>query len=430
MRNKFGKGIYLIASVAIGLCLCHDKLRKKDEVFNKQWTLMSKQTRPTKQRKSVALLIETSNAYARGLLEGIVEYQLQRDSWSVFLPEQERGATPPRWLRSWRGDGVIARIETAEIARCISRLDLPVVDLSSSRRVSDIPWVETDDQAIAALAFEHLVERGFRHFAFCGPKGFNWSTWRMGHFVAQCQNAGLKCDCFQTESPFSKAPNKTSKLANLEAWLTKLPKPLGLFCAYDIQAQIVLDTCRNLGLPVPEQIAVIGVDNDPLLCDLSHPSLTSVAPDARGAGFHAAQLLDDLMNGCVDNGVTSQLMKPLGIVQRQSTDITAVSNSHIADAIRFIRNHACDGINVGDVLKHIHLSRRSLESQFLHETGKTPHDMIASVRMDRAQRLLQQSELSLDEIAQHAGFEHTEYMSVVFKKRFGISPGRYRRQVK
>ncbi len=389
---------------------------------------MPKQTKPKKQRKSVALLIETSNAYARGLLEGIVEYQRQRDSWSVFLPEQERGATPPRWLRTWKGDGVIARIETAEIAKSISKLRVPVVDLSSSRRVADIPWVETDDEAIASIAFEHLFERGFRHFAFCGPKNFNWSTWRMEHFVKRCQNAGVPYDCFHTDSPYARSPSRTARKPTLEAWLTKLPKPTGMLCAYDIQAQIVLDTCRNIGLPVPEQIAVIGVDNDSLLCDLSHPSLTSVAPDARGAGFHAAQLLDDLMNGKVESGMSSRLMKPLGIVPRQSTDITAVSNDDIASAIRFIRDHACDGINVGDVLTHVHLSRRTLESQFLQATGKTPHDMIAAIRIERVHRLLQQSELSLDEIAKHAGFEHTEYMSVVFKKRFGISPGRYRRQ--
>jgi LacI family transcriptional regulator len=121
-------------------------------------------------------------------------------------------------------------------------------------------------------------------------------------------------------------------------------------------------------------------------------------------------------------------MKPLGISQRQSTDVTAVSNEDVANAIRFIRDHACDGINVKDVLNHVPLSRRSLEAQFLQATGKTPHDMIATIRTDRVQRLLQQSELSLDEIAKHAGFEHTEYMSVVFKKRFGISPGRYRKQ--
>lgn len=389
---------------------------------------MAKSRKPQKQRKAVALLIETSNAYARGLLEGIVEYQRQRDSWSVFLPEQERGATPPRWLRDWKGDGVIARIETAEIAKSISRIDVPVVDVSSSRRVTDIPWIETDDQSIASLAFDHFFERGFRHFAFCGPKGFNWSNWRMEHFVSKCRLEGLDCDCFQTESPYERVASKGNDRNSLETWLTNLVKPTGLLCAYDIQAQIVLDTCRNLGLPVPEQIAVIGVDNDPLLCDLSHPSLTSVAPDARGAGYHAAQLLDDLMHGRVQERNSSRLMKPLGIVQRQSTDITAVSNQEIAGAIRFIRDHACNGINVSDVLAHVHLSRRTLESQFLQATGKTPHEMIANIRTDRVRRLLQQSDLSLDAIAKHAGFEHTEYMSVVFKKRFGVSPGKCRRQ--
>jgi LacI family transcriptional regulator len=214
-----------------------------------------------------------------------------------------------------------------------------------------------------------------------------------------------------------------------EVRLSSLPSPTGLLCAYDIQAQVVLDTCRNIGLSVPEQLAVIGVDNDPLLCDLSHPSLTSVAPDARGAGFHAAEMLDALMHGRSKLRNTSSLMKPLGIVQRQSTDITAVSDSRIATAIRFIRDHACDGINVEDVLTHVHLSRRTLESQFVQATGKTPHDMIATIRTDRVQRLLQQSDLSLDEIAKHAGFVHTEYMSVVFKKRFGVSPGKYRRQI-
>ncbi len=389
---------------------------------------MAKSSKPSKQRKAVALLIETSNAYARGLLEGIVEYQRQRDSWSVFLPEQERGATPPKWLRGWNGDGVIARIETAEIAKSISQLRVPVVDVSSSRRVTDIPWIETDDQSIASLAFDHFFERGFRHFAFCGPKGFNWSEWRMEHFVARCQQQGLHCDCFQTESPYQRSAGKSTKRTGLEDWLSQLQKPTGLLCAYDIQAQIVLDTCRNLGLSVPEQIAVMGVDNDPLLCDLSHPSLTSVAPDARGAGYHAAQLLDDLMNGRVQERNSSRLMKPLGIVQRQSTDITAVSNKDIAEAIRFIRDHACNGINVNDVLTHVHLSRRTLESQFVQATGKTPHEMIAGIRTDRVLRLLQQSDLSLDRIAQHAGYEHTEYMCVVFKKRFGVSPGKYRRQ--
>lgn len=392
-----------------------------------------------KQRKSVALLIETSNAYARGLLEGIIEYQRQRDSWSIYLPEQERGAAPPSWLKTWDGDGVIARIETSAIATVVSKLKVPVIDVSSSRRVANIPWVETDDSAIAKLAFDHLYERGFRHFAFCGPKGFNWSQWREDHFVAKCREAGHSCACFQTRSPYTRSVTKSENKKSLEQWLRELPKPVGMLCAYDIQAQVVLDTCRNAEIAVPEQIAVMGVDNDPLLCDLSHPSLTSIVPDARGAGYFAAEQLDRLMRGEKDvllkgtkkssaKQAAVKLLQPLGITLRQSTDVTAVNDPQIASAIRFIRDHACDGINVGDVLAFLPISRRALESQFLQATGKTPHEMIASIRLTRVQQLLQQTELSLEAIAKHAGFEHAEYMNVAFRKHFGVPPGRYRRQ--
>jgi LacI family transcriptional regulator len=385
-----------------------------------------------KKRKSVALLIETSNAYARGLLEGIAEYQRERDSWSIFLPEQERGAAPPSWLRSWKGDGIIARIETMEIARAVSRLNVPVVDLSSSRTIKNVPWVETDDEAIARMAFDHLYERGFRTFAFCGPKRFNWSKWRFQHFQSLCVEAEVEFHAFESDSPYE-AIRSRPRRPSLDVWLSELPKPVGMLCAYDIQAQIVLDTCRNLEISVPEQIAVVGVDNDAILCDLCHPSLTSIAPDARGAGYAAAKLLDQHMHArkgssrSRERPPASLLLKPLGIVQRQSTDITAIEDSNVAVAIRFIRDHACDGIAVPDVLRHVSMSRRSLESQFLKATGKTPHEMILTVRMSRVHQLLTQSDLSLEDIADRCGFEHPEYMSVVFKRRYGTPPGRFRR---
>jgi LacI family transcriptional regulator len=197
----------------------------------------------------------------------------------------------------------------------------------------------------------------------------------------------------------------------------------------------VLDHCRNLGISVPEQIAVVGVDNDPIVCNLAYPSLSSVVPDARGAGLYAAQLLDDWMNHSGKSKKSqrmfserSQLLEPIGVVQRQSTDITAVSNPEIAEAIRFIRDHACDGIDVSHVLQHVPLSRRRLEYQFVESTGNTPHELITRIRMERVSRLLRETELSLAEIASRSGFEHPEYMSVVFQRRFGTSPGRYRRQ--
>lgn len=386
-----------------------------------------------KRRKVVALLIETSNAYARGLLEGIVKYHREHDAWSIYLPEQERGAAPPAWLKKTRIDGAIARIETDRIAKAVSSLKVPVVDVSSARRVANIPWIETDDQAIARLAFEHLYERGFRHFAFCGPKVLNWSRWRREGFVACCKQAGFPCELFQTPSPF-----RTSLVSNargeLTAWLAQLPKPIGLFCAYDITAQVILDHCRNQGISVPEQIAVMGVDNDPILCELARPSLTSIAPDAIGAGYFAAQWLDQAMSNRIsakraDYSAPFRLMPPLGLVLRQSTDITAVADALVAKAIEFIRDHACDGIQVEDVLRHVALSRRMLETRFVGAIGKTPHAMISMIRLTRVKELLQQTDLSIETIAQKAGFQHVEYMSVAFRKAFGQPPGRYRRQL-
>ena len=133
-------------------------------------------------RKLVALLIEQSNAYARGLLEGINAYAQQHENWSICLPEQVRGASPPSWLENWKGDGIIARIESVAMADAIRRKQSPVIDVSAARLVEEIPWVETNDQEIANLAAEHLIEKGFRHFAFCGDEAFNWSTWRSEHF--------------------------------------------------------------------------------------------------------------------------------------------------------------------------------------------------------------------------------------------------------
>jgi LacI family transcriptional regulator len=380
-----------------------------------------------KQRKSVALLIETSNAYARGLLEGIVEYQKRHDAWSIALPEQERGAEPPSWIKKWRGDGIIARIENDAIACVLAKLKIPVVDLSSARRIESIPLVETDDDAIAKLALDHLRERGYRQFAFCGLEEFAWSRFREKHFVDACRNQEMPCHVYRSRSNIqgsrSLVPLEKKRLAK---WLLKLPKPIGLFAAYDIQAQIVLDVCRSHSISVPEQIAVLGVDNDPLLCNLSTPSLSSVIPNAIGAGMLAAELLEQLMsnNKKVSPG---KLLAPLGIAQRQSTDVTAVDDPLIAQAMQFIRENACNGINVEDVLRTVPLSRRLFESRFRKATGKTPHEMITQRRLNRVELLLRDTDLSQEEIARRCGFEYAEYMNTLFRKQHGVSPGAYRK---
>lgn len=376
-------------------------------------------------RPTVALLIESSNAYARGLLAGITDYTRQHATWSISLPEQGRGEAPPPWLSRWNGDGIIARIETSTIARAVMATGVPVVDVSAAREVPSLPWVETDDTAIARLAYEHLEARGYHELAFCGDSRFNWSRWRQEEFQRLASKAGRPLSVFDASR--KSRGESGERESRLRSWVLSLPRPVGIFCCYDILAHQVLDSCRDVGRNVPEEAAVVGVDNDEVLCNLCTPSLTSVVPDPRQAGFEAAKLLAALMAGSpvIPESI---LVPPLGIASRQSSAALAVDDPAVAAAWRFIREHASDGIQVGDVVRAVGLTRRVLDQRFQSATGRTPHAEIIRLRLERMQQLLTETELSLAEIALRTGFEHVEYASVFFRRETGIAPGEYRRR--
>lgn len=370
----------------------------------------------------MAILIETSNAYARGLLQGVVHYIREHRPWSFHLMEQGRGDDPPPWLAGWDGDGIIARIETPRIARAVVRSGLPAVDLSAARLVPALPWVETNDEEIARLAADHLLERGFKRFAFCGDARFNWSVWREKHAVARLRAAGHDCACYRPTAP---AGDVAAEAGNLVRWLRELPKPVGIMACYDIRGQQVLDACRSAGLAVPDEVAVVGVDNDTLLCELASPPLSSVIPNAHGAGYEAAALLDRLMAG-KRVAATAHLIAPLGLAERQSTDVLAVDDREVARAVQFIREHACEGIKVGDLLRTVPLSRRVLEQRFQRLLGHTPREEILHVRLNRVKQLLAETDLPLYLVAERTGFEHVEYLSVLFKRETGRTPSAFR----
>jgi len=378
-------------------------------------------------RRSVALLIETSNAYARGLLDGIIAYQREHELWSIYVGEQERGARPPDWVRNWKGDGIIARIETDAIAAAVRRTGLPTVDVSAARRVPRLPWVETDDREIARFAARHLIDRGFRALAYCGEPQYNWSRWREEHFLAVAEEAGCRSYVFEGKPRTEKDYSWTRERRRLKAWMEQLPKPIGVMACYDFKGQQVLDVCRELDLAVPEQVAVIGVDNDVRLCRLCTPPLSSVIPDTRRTGYEAAKLLDRMMRGeRVEEDAI--LIPPLGIAERQSTDVFAIDDPDLVAALRFIREHACEGITATDVLRVVTMSRRMLEHRFQKMVGRTPHAEIIRIRMERAGRLLRETDLPLAEIARRSGFTNPMYLSVAFKKYMGVAPRVYRKQ--
>lgn len=377
---------------------------------------------PRKKLPRVALLFETTNAYARDLLIGIGEYILSHGPWSVHFAELGPQDPPPAWLKGWNGDGVIVRGENMRLARAVEELATPAIDLTPSRLLQRAPWVKSDDAAIARLAAHHFLERGFRIFAFCGDSRYSWSKRRGEQFDLLVRASGYPCHDY----PSRRLSARADEVEEIAQWLRELPKPIAVFTCYDNRGQQVLEACRRAGLAVPEEVAVLGVDNDAVLCVLSPPPLSSVILNTRRTGWEAAALLTLMMNG-ESLPPASHLIPPVGIETRQSSDILAVADSKVAAALRYIREHACEGIQVRDVLKHCPMARRALEVRFRKFIGRTPREEILRVQLTRVKELLVGTELPVWQVAERTGFE-PEYLSVVFKAETGMAPSEYRKR--
>lgn len=378
-------------------------------------------------RRRVLLMIETSLAYGRELLRGINRYVMQHEPWSLFLDQRELMAGPPPWLAKWDGDGIITRWTTPALAQLFVSMGLPVVDLTDVYGNLGLPHIWTNHAAIGDMAARHLLERGFQHFGFCGFSNHDWSNRRREGFLHVLAASSKQCRVFDTEWNSFHTQSWDEQQEALGRWLDSLPKPVGIMACNDMRGQHVLDACRRHELAVPEEVAVIGVDNDELLCSLCDPPLTSVIPNPERIGYEAAALIDRLMQGRPSD-ITERLVDPIGIATRQSTDVLAIDQPSVAAALRYIRQHACDGISVTDVLQHVPLTRSMLERQFRRYVGRSPQEEIRQVQLKRARQLLAESDLSLSQIAPLAGYRHPEYMSVVFKRLTGETPGQYRRR--
>lgn len=313
-------------------------------------------------------------------------------------------------------------MENENIARSLEATGLPVVNLSYSPLIVGAPTFTTDNDGIAVLAVTHFLERGFQHFAYCGRREFVWSVDRGAAFERVLGRA-----CAHFPQPSGVAAGSDVETDRIAEWLRSLPRPLAVFTCFDQRGQQVLDACRRAGFAVPDEVAVLGVDNDELLCSLSPPPLSSVALNPRRSGWLAAQALDSLMRGQVVPAVVCSTA-PLGVITRQSTDTMAVGDAQIARAIRFIREKACEGVSVEEVLRACPMSRRALEQRMKAIIGRTPHAEILRVQIARAKQLLASTSLLLPEIAEKCGFRHAEYLSVAFKRETGMAPSEYRRE--
>jgi LacI family transcriptional regulator len=378
----------------------------------------------------VALLIETSREYARGLLRGVARYLQEHTRWSVYFEPHGLDSPPPKWLPKWQGDGILVRINNRQMADAILRTGIPAVDLRGALPTPGIPFIGVDNVPVARLGFEHLHNCGLRNFAFCGtPRGENPNQdLRCDYFVEVVRKAGFECNVYVGERPARARPSWEQQQQGLVAWLKKLPTPVGVMTCHDDRGQQVLDACRRAGLAVPDQVAVLGVDNDPNLCNLCNPPLSSIDVNSARIGYESAVLLERLMAGERPPREPCLLGPPRGIAARRSTDLLWVDDEEVASAIRFIREHACEGIAVRDVLNQTSNSPSALEKRVKKTLGRTIKAEIGRIRLARAKLLLTETNWPVAKIAERCGFSEPKYFSAVFHKTIGMKAMDYRRR--
>lgn len=381
----------------------------------------------------VALLIESSRAYGRGLLRGVMRYLQEHGPWSVTFRPRGLSEAPPTWLASWKGDGILVRADSRRLAKAVAACRVPTIDLRLA--FSDLGWpaVGTDNRVIVELAAQHLIDQGFRHFGFCGLPPLSRAdtptseieTLRARSFQDALARSGFTGTFYPPERcRFTSLDRDQEALA---AWLTAQPKPVGILAANDDRGLEVLEACRRAGLAVPDEVGVIGIDNDEMLCGLADPPLSSVDVGVERAGYEAAALLERLMHGAkVPSEPTC--LAPQGVVVRRSTEILQVEDPDLKEMIRFIREHACENIRVEEAMAHSELSSSTLQRRFRHFLGRSPKEEVTRLRLERARQLLAESELSVAEVGVRCGFAELKHFSRAFHHRMGITPSRYRQQ--
>ena len=293
-------------------------------------------------RLRVGLLIQSSLEYGRGLLRGIGQYLAERESWAIYhRPGLLCDLLPPQ-LRAWGPEGIIAQLESPKLIRQIRRLGVPTVDLYALHEIPGVPRLAPDHLAVAQLAADYFLERGYDRYAYCGLPGVYYSELRGEHFVGYLRQMGHEPVVYQGSRP-SKAASVFDREAaglletdRLGQWLAQLPKPIALLAGSDQRAQQVLSACQDQGIAVPAEIAVMGVGNDEVICRLCTPSLTSVELSTEKIGYQAAVLLERMMRGRRPP-VRPILVEPRRIVSRASTGAIAIDDADVAAAVQFIR---------------------------------------------------------------------------------------------
>jgi LacI family transcriptional regulator len=377
----------------------------------------------------VILCVETARECGRGILLGVVAYcrvhgywRLSQEPPSYTYPS---GAVRSTWPADWRVDGLIA--SRPEIPDHVLESGLPIVGIDVRRPIPNLPNIVGDADAIARMAAEHFLERGFTQFAYCGFEDIRWARERGACFVQRITEAGFRVDTYHQPAPQGRV-TWDQQPTLLAEWLKNLPKPTALFACNDDYGRQVTQACRLAEIQVPDEVAVLAVDNDEMVCLLCDPRLSSIALNFERAGYEAAELLDRMMRNEVKACNQRILLKPTHVSTRQSTDVLAIPDAVVARAARFIRENAREGIQVEDVAKAVCTSRRTLQHRFRKTVGRSVGEQIRRVRLEHITRMLIETNLNISEIATNLGYTDAQHIARYFRIAKGMSPQEFRRQ--
>ncbi|NWK55935.1 DNA-binding transcriptional regulator [Verrucomicrobiaceae bacterium N1E253] len=378
--------------------------------------------------KNIAVIIESSTQFGRNLLSGIAKYGQMHD-WNLHFEERGLKTTEPGWLEHWKGDGIIVRSLDQTISRAKSREGIPVLNLCAEGEQAFVAGmlINSDHLAVGALAADYFIGKGYERFAYIGYENRHYSTFRQEGYISKLEQRGY--ECCSLEVPPIPDGDYQSRSRQIRQFLDDLVMPCAVFCACDAVAVGVINLCHELGKAVPEQLAVLGVDDDSLLCSMVFPSLSSIDPDIPRVGWLAASWLGAMMEGKDPHGMGIQrVVAPRGVTERLSSGVCAVSDPIVAKALEQIRLRATEGARVKDIANQCHVSQRLLERSFEKEMGVTVKRLLIETQLERIKGWLKDTDFTLAHIAELAGMKYPERLSHMFKRETGMTPGQFRGQ--
>ena len=377
----------------------------------------------------IILLLDFAEEYSKSLMKGINTYSKEAGPWTfcrmpLFHRETVGIDGILKWALEWGADGLIGQLYNDKEIEKFVQAGIPVIAQDFKERFAEIPNITGAYHETGQLGADYFLKKGFTNFAFYGFSDIVWSRERSEGFEDRVKNAGHKVHYFEHKKARS-TELWYYKPSSLSRWLKSLPKPIGLMACDDNQGQHITEACRHVGIRIPEEVAVLGVDNDEMICDLSDPPLSSIALDVEKGGYDAAKLLEHLIKHSITD-YHDIVVKPMQVITRHSTDIYATNDDHIASSLKFIHQNIDKNLHVDEVVKQVPLSRRALEKRFLEITGYPVYKYIFNLRIEKFTQKLLDTDMSVFEIALDMGLTDSKNIARQFRQVKGCSPSVYR----